>query len=417
MTIRLQFAGSCIFYFKYQLSTINYQLQIAYCTNVRLPSERAHGHQVAAVCRALQRLGHAVTILCPYRHNTTGRDFWGYHDVPRPVLLQTIGSFDPIASRFFPGILGLWVMNAILRRGLLRILRRGSFDLAYTRSPALLPALLEAGVPILLELHRLPRLCRARFVRQCNRCRRIVCLTSPMARELQSWGVRPELVIVEGDAVDLSGFLSSPTREQARDRFQIRTDRTIIGYVGRLRTLGMEKGVDDLLQLAARDPRFFIFIVGGPSDDLPFYRRRAQQLGLGCESVLFTGEVSSSEVPAALSACDILAMPFPDLPHYRNNMSPLKMFEYMASNRPIVTSDLPTIRDTLSEATAFFCCPGDVMSLQKAVDACVRLPQEASKRASAARTLVERHTWEERMRRILLHFGHANCLLHHRENP
>jgi hypothetical protein len=37
-------------------------MRIAYCTNVRLPSERAHGHQVARVCDALAKLGNDVTI-------------------------------------------------------------------------------------------------------------------------------------------------------------------------------------------------------------------------------------------------------------------------------------------------------------------------------------------------------------------
>lgn len=42
-------------------------MRIAYCTNIRLPSERAHGHQVAAVCDALVKLGHDVTIFAPFR--------------------------------------------------------------------------------------------------------------------------------------------------------------------------------------------------------------------------------------------------------------------------------------------------------------------------------------------------------------
>ena len=54
-------------------------MRIAYCTNVRLPSERAHGHQVAQVCDALAHLGHDVTIFAPYRDNEVTEDYWMYY--------------------------------------------------------------------------------------------------------------------------------------------------------------------------------------------------------------------------------------------------------------------------------------------------------------------------------------------------
>ena len=117
--------------------------------------------------------------------------------------------------------------------------------------------------------------------------------------------------------------------------------------------------------------------------------------------VLFAGEIAPKDVPSSLAACDVLVMPFPDLLHYRQNMSPLKMFEYMASGRPIIASDLPTVRDVLSEKTCIFCTPGDVQSLRDALEWVKANPEEAAARAAKAHELVKRHTWEERMKRIL----------------
>jgi glycosyltransferase involved in cell wall biosynthesis len=377
-------------------------MRIAYCTNVRLPSERAHGHQVAEVANALATLGHEVTILAPFRKNVVGADFWTYESVPKTIKLEYIGKFDPIASHFLPGVLGLWWMNAVVRSGIRRFVRHSSFDLAYTRSPSLLPALLGTGVPTILELHQLPRFGRAKFVALCNRCRLIVPLTQAMASALRTWGVEDSQIMVEGDAVNLKKYASLPSRNIARQSFNFRTDRMVVGYVGRLRTLGMEKGVETILRSVAQDKRFCAFIVGGPSTDLAGYRALASSLGLTDHDCFFTGEVPASQVPSALAACDILAMPFPDLPHYRLHMSPLKMFEYMASGRPIVTSDLPTIRDVLSEETAVFCKPGDVVSFNEALAWVIDdHAGEAIRRAAQARSMVERYTWEERMGRIL----------------
>lgn len=380
-------------------------MRIAYCTNVRLPSERAHGHQVAQVCDALIRLGHGVSILVPYRKNVIEADFWTYYGARRDIAIAYLNRFDPINHRFFPSVTALWMLNILLRWNMLRFLRTHTFDLVYTRSAALLPALLRAGPPVVLELHGLPRWGRRRFVRLGNRCRLVVCLTSPMRTELISWGVDAERVIVEGDAVDLERFASMSHVQAARDEWKLPSDgRLVVGYVGRLKTLGMEKGVGDLLQALAQlriSKNFFGFIVGGPDADRIEYERMATDLGLTPDDVRFTGAVSADRVPDALAVCDVLAMPFPDFRHYRTNMSPLKMFEYMAAQRPIVTSDLPTVRDVLSEETAVFCVPGDVSSLAASLQWIFDHPAEAAQRAQQASILVKRHTWEERMRRIL----------------
>jgi glycosyltransferase involved in cell wall biosynthesis len=204
--------------------------------------------------------------------------------------------------------------------------------------------------------------------------------------------------------VDLGRFEHLPSREAARSQFEFHTDRIVVGYIGRLKTLGMEKGVSVLLDALAmhkEDHRFFGFIVGGPEQDRVTYAELARAHGLTSDDVQFIGEISSRDVPTALVACDILAMPFPDFPHYRLHMSPLKMFEYMAAGKPVVTSDLPTIRDVLDERSATFCTPGDSRSLRNALQWIADHPDEAAARAEKAHERVKRHTWEERMGRIL----------------
>lgn len=379
-------------------------MRIAYCTNVRLPSERAHGHQIAQVCDALAHLGHSVQILAPHRKNPIHQAYTEYYGADPRVELVHLGSFDPIDRSLLPRVVQLPILHVLLRRALAHHLTVESFDLLYTRAPALLPTLLRTGAPVVLELHQLPRRGRMAFVERCNVCRLIVCLTHSMRETLIEWGVAPDRVIAEGDAVDLHRFLHLSSQNEARAQIGLQTDRTVVGYVGRLRTLGMEKGVRVLLEalrVLQSERSFLGVVVGGPESDRRAYERMAQELSLTSEDVRFLGEVDHTHVPTMLIACDILAMPFPDLPHYRHHMSPLKMFEYMAAHRPIVTSDLPTVRDVLSEETAFFCMPGDPASLGEVLKEIREQPESASERANAALQLVQRHTWEERMRRIL----------------
>jgi glycosyltransferase involved in cell wall biosynthesis len=388
-------------------------MRIAYCTNVRLPSERAHGHQVAQVCDALQKLGHKVTIFAPFRRNTLHEDFWTYYGLAKDIVVRHLGHMDPIASPLFPSVLGLFVMNWMLRRNLARVIDRSSFDVLYTRTPALLVPMLRSGIPTILELHQLPRRSRRSFIHHASACALVVALTSPMRNVLIAWGIPAERVVVEGDGVDISRFREKLSKEAAWQSLRkvfpslepVYPGTTIIvGYVGRLKTLGMEKGVDLMLQTLRRlhsKGAYFGFIVGGPKEDTQVYRARAAALSLTEADVCFTGEVPASMVPVTLAACDVLAMPFPDFPHYRLHMSPLKMFEYMAAERPILTSDLPTIRDVLSEETAVFCKPGDVESFVEALEWIRRHRDAAETRAKKARILVERYDWQQRMQRIL----------------
>lgn len=375
-------------------------MKIVYATNVRIPSERAHGRQIAHVCRALWNLKHDLEVLAPYRENVVTQDFWTYEHLSKDIKLTYVGTVDYI-KKWWPGIIKLWAMNRMLRREMPAIIADREPDIIYTRSPALLPGLLKTGVPVILELHQLPRFARHLFVEECNNCARVACLTSPMRDVLLKWGVKKEKLMVEGDAVDLDRFENLPSQAKARSKWNLKTDRRVVGYVGRLTTLKQEKGVATVLEALAQDKRFFGFIVGGPEDDKKRYEKMAAKLGLADDDVLFTGEIQAADVPASLSACDVLAMPFPDLPHYRTHMSPLKMFEYMAADRPLVTSDLPTVRDVLSEKTAVFCEPDNTDSFLKALVWILEHANEAKERAAAAAALVKRHTWQERMTRIL----------------
>lgn len=380
-------------------------MRIAYCTNVRLPSERAHGHQIAQVCDALINLGHEVMVFATIRKETVDEPLASYYGVSDKIGLKHIGNKTHIPN--WPPLrpLRLFLQNQGLKRDYAKELTSDRFDLLYTRAPALLPALLATGIPVILELHSLPRRNLRAFIRQCGQCRLVDCLTSSMHRTLEEWGVPPAKLMTEGDGVDLRRFAAVPPRDEARSAIGLETDRLVVGYVGRLKTLFMEKGVKHILEAVKQlqqEKKFMALIVGGPEKDADEYRKMAKDLGLTEDDVRFTGEVSGKQVPRMLAACDVLAMPFPDFPHYRHHMSPLKMFEYMAADRPMISSDLPTVRDVLSEDVAYFCVPGDSADLAKVLSHIAAHPEEAKAKAKAATEKVKNHTWEERMKRVLL---------------
>ena len=93
-------------------------------------------------------------------------------------------------------------------------------------------------------------------------------------------------------------------------------------------------------------------------------------------------------------------MNYPDLEHYAHYMSPFKLFEYMASGVPFITTDLPSVREVVDERMTTFVAPGDYEALAAALVAVARDQGAAQVRARRAREEVTRYTWPLRAERI-----------------
>jgi glycosyltransferase involved in cell wall biosynthesis len=83
--------------------------------------------------------------------------------------------------------------------------------------------------------------------------------------------------------------------------------------------------------------------------------------------------------------------------------SPMKMFDYLACGRAILTSDLPVIHEVLNQANACFCPPppGDLPAWTRAL---AGLLQDAPRRqalAAQAHLDSRRYSWQARARQAL----------------
>ena len=109
----------------------------------------------------------------------------------------------------------------------------------------------------------------------------------------------------------------------------------VVLYTG---TLEAYQGIDlllDAMVTVARDhPDALLLIVGGRTDQIEGFERRASELDIGAQ-VRFTGVVPSSHVPSYLELADVLVSP-----RERGNNTPLKIFSYLRSGRPIVATDI-----------------------------------------------------------------------------
>ncbi|MFQ6049514.1 MAG: glycosyltransferase, partial [Candidatus Paceibacterales bacterium] len=109
-----------------------------------------------------------------------------------------------------------------------------------------------------------------------------------------------------------------------------------------------------------------------------------------------------SEIPHWLKAADILVLPNTAKDQIsKYYTSPVKMFEYMASERPIVASDLPSIRDILNEENAFFFEPDNPKDLALAIEKLLKDKALAESIATKAHQDVQYYTWSNRAKEVL----------------
>lgn len=373
-------------------------MKIIYITNQRIPTEKAYGVQIVSVCRAFSRIGVQVELVMPTRRGEQGDNLTTYYG-PLNFSLTRIRT-----PEFYPGghleRPAFWLRQGISAIRLVQWGIRERDRVIYTRDVgiAVLTALL--GRTTVFEAHSFsPRRTIAYTLLRLLGVR-LVSITRHLAQRFQGLGFQEDDILVAPDGVDLEPFDAAPTRSVARETLHLPSGVPIIGYVGQLRTRAEEKGVKELIQAFANVLKAFpdavLLIVGGAPEDIEYHRTVSEKLGLSNQQVRFTGSQPHEKIPAHLRAMSVAVMPFPFTEHYAYFMSPMKMFEYMASGTPIVASDLPSVREVLNDKLAVFVEPGDPGSLTAGIKSILRLSEQAERMAGSARREVERYSWAQR---------------------
>jgi glycosyltransferase involved in cell wall biosynthesis len=320
--------------------------KLTYIANIRLPSEKAHPVQVMKVCEAFTANGCTVRLLVPRRVQTAPalkkvKDVWAYYGIRDRFRITKLPCLDLIWMDTFTQFL----------RSFRFVIEAASFafvafiyglctaaDCYYTRE---YPFAVWFGAwrflhrkKVFYEVHRFePFICK--YVRW-GWIAGLVVITGSARDKYLAAGIPEGKVLLVPDGVDLSLFDPTISKERARAELGMDEKNRVIGYVGQLQTMEMEKGVNDLVEafsiLKVQVPGLRLVFVGGTSDAIKDYLAKYHGGSLR-DGIVFAGQKMTHEVPLYLKTFDVCAMPFPWTEHYAYYMSPLKLFEYMASGR------------------------------------------------------------------------------------
>lgn len=362
--------------------------RIFYIAAIRLPTEKAHGLQIMKMCEALAQEGLAVELVIPGRETPIGGDTFEYYKVEKRFSIVRCRVLDLV--RF--GRIGFLLTTILfgLRAAWYAKLQRAEGLYTRDRVLALLLSVLLPNTPLLFEVHgREPRF----LIRLLARHAQFIAITKGVADMLIAVGVAPEHILIAHDAVDLKDFLYPQSKAESRARLGISPEAKVAMYIGRLDGW---KGVGTLLEASKLLPDVQVVIVGGESNQV-------EKLQAAYPNVQFLGYRPYSELAHNQVAADVLVLPNTAKDETSVHFtSPLKLFTYMAAGRPIVASDLPSLREVLDEESAYFATADDPEALAQSIRRALH-EQRATGVAANAREKVEQHTWNARAENIM-HF-------------
>jgi glycosyltransferase involved in cell wall biosynthesis len=214
-----------------------------------------------------------------------------------------------------------------------------------------------------------------------------------------------ESLIVAPNGVELEKYDGLPNPSEARHQLNLPEGLTV-GFTGHIYP---GRGADLLFELAKQMPRVNFLWVGGTPELVEFWRGKLTEAKT--KNVTITGFVKHESIPLYQAASDVLLMPYSrsisassgqDIAEVIN---PMKMFEYMASGRAIVSANLPSIREVLNEGNAVFVEAGNwelvIGEWRLAIESLLADESRRYALGAQARRDVEQLTWVKREQRIL----------------
>ncbi|NKB61329.1 MAG: glycosyltransferase [Gammaproteobacteria bacterium] len=372
-------------------------MKTAYVANCNLPNHFAHAVQIMKNAQAWHRNSEDFQFVS---NLTLSNWCKANHD----EINQFYGISDPFPMKFYPfmDITGKsWSpFSETYYKKAAHYLKTWGAELVFTRTFVLPKYSLDFDIPTLVETHGPPgnskekdelyeRLSEDNFLG-------IVTISDTLRDMYIEYGLPADKVLVAPDGADLSMFSNPRSRKQAREFLNYPTDGKYVLYVGHLYG---DRGIQNILDTAEFFPDVTFLFVGGHPGDVKNWREKLRLSGL--KNAEFVGFVQNREVNNYLWMADLLLMPYSQSCPTAKWMSPLKMFEYMASGRTIIASDLDAIKNVLNHGKDAWLVEADNSdSLKAGIDQLLRDEKLAEQLSSESHKRVQQYSWEARVRDI-----------------
>ncbi|HYA41276.1 MAG TPA: glycosyltransferase family 4 protein [Syntrophobacteraceae bacterium] len=369
----------------------------------------AEGVHIRGMIDGFTKNGYVLDVVGPPGVNPyAGRKSYGKEDDSRMAkILRKISDSAP--EPFFEGAEIAYNLYGHIKCE--TKIRRKRYDFIYERfslnmfSTALLAS--KYQLPFVLEVNDstlIPRTRRLYFSNLANKLENqtfrkadLIVTISNTFKDLivHAHDISPEKILVLPNAVDPDRFSLDPDLRFSRESLRIEA-RHIIGCAGAFVPWhGLACMVEALSPIVRQCDIHILLIGDGP------VRQEVESLAKNLnisDRVQFTGLMRHETVPYLLDLLDICI-----IPDSNAHGSPMKLFEFMASAKPVVAPRYQPILEIVTEGReGYLFDPGSATSLRECVEKLISCPAARKQMGKEAKqTVLMKHTWVKNAQRVL----------------
>jgi glycosyltransferase involved in cell wall biosynthesis len=339
--------------------------------------------------KALSELGHKIHLITYHLGEDVDLENVKIHRIPRLFFIQRIKigiSMTKILLDF------LLFFKAVTR------LIKEKYDLVFSHEEASLMGVVLAKIwrrPHIYDMHSsLPQqIKQEKFFSACilaeiftrtenfilRSSQAVVAICPELLIKTREKGHRAKTVLLENFMGFEQSTFSGDQIRKMRDKLAPRQEKVVL-YAGNFLPY---QGISLLLEAAAemKDKNILFILIGGTGQEIGKMQKKAESLRI-LERVRFVGEVTPFNLPLYLSAADVLVSS-----RLLGTATPLKIYSYLRSGKPVVATNLPIHTQTLDDRVSIL-VPPDQRGLAEGLTFALYHP-EAKQRAQAAKQWME----------------------------
>lgn len=370
------------------------KIKLLYVVNARIPNNKAHSIQIVHTCQALGSYVDDFTLITPkfvgkkvpLTEQYAISQSFSHIKIPALDIPKFPFQFQLRSATFFICV------NFYILLTFLVSLCTGKRLVVYARGEViffLLP--LSFFIPIFFETHQI-RNYEGLYKMALHRVRGVIVITNSLEKKfVQEYKIDSNKISVARDAVDIQKFNLPPQKADFWEMYLIPRAKKIILYCG---SLAPEKGVHTLAEASQYlPPEYQVVFIGGDSQQVASFKTMYGTK----ENISILGYVDHKTVPSCVAAASLLILPDLATDTYSNlYTSPMKLFEYMASGRVIISSDIPSLREVLEPSSAVFFESGNSEDLSIKIYEVFTGMDTYQQKGKKAQEVVAQFTWQKR---------------------
>lgn len=373
--------------------------KIIYIANVRMPTERAHGVQIAKTVEAFVLQGADVQLLLPERKNSIKENIESYYGLKILLKISYIKNrfafLESLNIKLYFIIQRLFFNIEAFIYGL-----KSKADFIYSRDITICFLLSLFGKKVVFEDHE-PKLSKKWLYKIfLMEIKRKIVVAKNLAYFYDQLGVSKTSYIIAPNGVDIEEFNKiKPDKTIWNKEFNINSDSKVVLYVGHFYTW---KGVYTLVDSAnLLKDNTNVVLIGGTDENQEDLKEYIENKKI--KNVFIKDFLPHREIIKYIKSANVLVLPnTAKEERSAKYTTPIKLFEYIASNVPIIASRIDSFSEYLKDkSNSLLFEPDNAKELASKINYLLSNTELANKFVRKAYEEVKEYTWKKRVEKIL----------------